>query len=165
MKLRLRFPPLPRLSGPSIGWMRYYLCFTSSTAIGPLCDREYDRECDWDRLVLNHLRSSTARLWCYSVENPCTTSAKQKRDRGRDSQPRPRPRLCSQRQAVAPLQNEIVPIFFFLSLVSNLLKKAPKFARKFLGPFVAGPRILGNTVVSKIITPEKLFFRIYVGAG
>ena len=51
-----------------------------------------------NRLVLNRLGGSTARLWCYSVKNPSKTSAKQKRDRGRDSQPRPRPRWNSQPQ-------------------------------------------------------------------
>ena len=49
-------------------------------------------------LVLNHLGSSTARLWCCSVQYPFKTSAKHKRDRGRDSQMRPRPRLNSQPQ-------------------------------------------------------------------
>ena len=51
------------------------------------------RECDWETLscihtqvgvlkcfVLNHLGSSTTRLWCYSACNPFKTSAKQKCD-------------------------------------------------------------------------------------
>ena len=69
------------LVAPPTGWMLYYLCFNPSTAKGP---PPCDRECDWEalsrplsriqaqagalnRLVLNHLGSSTARLWCYSV--------------------------------------------------------------------------------------------------
>ena len=34
----------PCLVAASTGWRLYYLCFTPSTTIGPLCDRE----CDWE---------------------------------------------------------------------------------------------------------------------
>ena len=50
-----------------------------------------------NRLVLNRLGSSSMRLWCYSVKNPCKISSKQKRDRDSNSQPRPRPRFNSHR--------------------------------------------------------------------
>ena len=91
--------------------MLYYLCFAPSTAIGPRLQwgvglggsylalfRIHTQVRVLNRLVPNHQKSSTARLWCYSVSNTSKTCAKQKRDRGRDSQPRPRPRLNAQPQ-------------------------------------------------------------------
>ena len=79
------------------------------------CPRPKTQEiCDWEaylalsrihtqvgvlnRLVLNHLGSSTARLWRYGVSKSFRANAKQKRDRGCNYQPLPRPQLNSQPQ-------------------------------------------------------------------
>ena len=71
--------PSRGLVAPSTGWMLYYLCFTpvdryrTPSAIGSAIGRPYLASIQagaLNRLVLNYLGSLTARLWCYSVENP-----------------------------------------------------------------------------------------------
>ena len=59
---------------PSTGWMLYYLCFTPSTAIGPLCDRE----CDWEAPISPYLASK--HRWESSTASFSTACRAQPRD-------------------------------------------------------------------------------------